>query len=47
VTGCVEYNNEPLVSIRGSEFLDHLSDYQFLKKGLVRGMNLPTNRYEY
>jgi hypothetical protein len=27
-----EYGDECLVSVKGKEFLDHLSDYQLLKK---------------
>jgi hypothetical protein len=32
VAGFSKYGNEPVVSIKGREFLDQLSDYQLLKK---------------
>jgi hypothetical protein len=32
VTSSCEHGNEPMGSITGGEFLDHLSDYQLPKK---------------
>jgi hypothetical protein len=32
VTGTCEHSSEPSDSIKGREFFDQLSDYQFLKK---------------
>jgi hypothetical protein len=32
------YGNVPLGSIKGGEFLDYVSDYQRLKKDLLRGV---------
>jgi hypothetical protein len=31
VGGCCEHSSEPLVSIKGREFLDQVSEYQLLK----------------
>jgi hypothetical protein len=35
VVGSCEHGNEPSSSIKGGEFLDELSDSQFLKKDSV------------
>jgi hypothetical protein len=33
--GFSEYDNDPLGSIRVGEFIDYISDYQFLNEGSV------------
>jgi hypothetical protein len=36
VLGCCEHSNEPAVSLKGREFLDHVNDYfSFLRRALL------------
>jgi hypothetical protein len=40
MVGSFEHGNEPAGSIKGGEFLDHMSDYQILKKDSAPWKNL-------
>jgi hypothetical protein len=45
VAGCCEHGNEPLVSTKGGELLDQLSDCQLLQKELGSSLLTSLPRY--